>query len=257
MDLSKKGFLLCSNFFSKDEILKIEKLFIQLVACYVKNQSKDLFFKLSQILKLSGEVLRLEIIKFLENIENNDGKLFYEICYNFQSSYLFNSFIFNNKKLNKLLKQYFSIDYLNIKFKSPLMIFNKKNLKRLQYEWHQESQFYPQYKMGLHLWFPLFRHVNNLNDGGMQFALNSHYKNYPYIELKNKNGWTQRIPKINNIEKKFKILQVGARRGDAIIFVNGLLHKSDVQLNDIPRIAFVTRFLSAYKKQNLSSIRRK
>ena len=31
MDLSKKGFLLCSNFFSIDEILKMEKLFIQLV----------------------------------------------------------------------------------------------------------------------------------------------------------------------------------------------------------------------------------
>ena len=48
---------------------------------------------------------------------------------------------------------------------------------RLKYLWHQESQFYPNHRLGLHIWFPVFRNVKSNNDGGIIFALNGFKKN--------------------------------------------------------------------------------
>ena len=133
------------------------------------------------------------------------------------------------------------------------MLFNKKKLDRLKYEWHQESQFYPKHEMGLHLWFPLFRSIKNKNDGGMKFAFGSNRKDYPFVESIKKNGWRQRIPTIN-VEEKFKIVNIGLSRGDVVFFENKLLHKSDDQQNKIPRVAFVIRFISNGKKNRFNVI---
>ena len=77
----------------------------------------------------------------------------------------------------------------------------------------------------------------------MKFAKNSHQKNYKYKESFKKNGWRQRIPTFD-VDKKFRIINIGANRGDLILFENKLLHKSDVQNNELPRVAFVIRFIS-------------
>ena len=78
--------------------------------------------------------------------------------------------------MKSFLKNFFGKKYSLIHRTMPVMLFNKKNLSRLKYSWHQESQFYPQYNMGLHLWFPIFRNVDSNNDGGMIFALDGYKK---------------------------------------------------------------------------------
>ena len=51
------------------------------------------------------------------------------------------------------------------------------------------------------------------------------------------------MPKID-VEKTFKVVNIGLERGDVVFFENKLLHKSDDQQNDLPRVAFVIRFIS-------------
>ena len=114
---------------------------------------------------------------------------------------------------------------------------------RLKYLWHQESQFYPNHRLGLHIWFPVFRNVKSNNDGGIIFALNGFKKNYKFSETKLKNGWTQRVPKID-VEKEFQLFSPEINRGDVIFFIGPQLHRSDEQRNNIPRVSFVIRYLS-------------
>ena len=76
----------------------------------------------------------------------------------------------------------------------------------------------------------------------MLFALKSHRAVYDYKKIKKTGSWTQKIPNVN-VEKKFKIKSVGAKLGEAILFVDKLLHKSDIQKNMIPRTSIVIRYL--------------
>ena len=122
------------------------------------------------------------------------------------------------------------------------MVFNSISTKRLKFEWHQEQHFYSQ-KKGVHLWFPLFRDVQSNNDGSLKIALNSNKKLYGYIKKKNKNGYLQKIPKIN-VEKNFKIKSLKLNRGDAVAFEHNTFHKSDDQNNPKPRIGIVVKFLA-------------
>jgi len=54
-----------------------------------------------------------------------------------------------------------------------------------------------------------------------------------------------------NVKKKFKIINIGADRRDAILFEANLLHKSAKNFNDLPRIAIVVRYLGSKNKINL------
>ena len=71
-------------------------------------------------------------------------------------------------------------------------------------------------------------------------------KNYGFKELKNKNGWTQRVPNVD-VEKKFKLISPKVNRRDVIFFIGPQLHKSDDQKNLLPRVSFVIRYLSNSK----------
>ena len=47
-------------------------------------------------------------------------------------------------------------------------------------------------------------------------------------------------------EKKFKIFSVNANRQDVIFFEGKLIHKTDDQLNNIPRVAICIRYISNF-----------
>ena len=47
-------------------------------------------------------------------------------------------------------------------------------------------------------------------------------------------------------KKNFKVFSFDITRTDAIFFEGKLMHKTDTQLNDIPRIAIGIRYISAF-----------
>ena len=242
--LFKKGFLLIKSFFKTDDIKRIEYLFIKFISKYCKKKNKYIYNETLKVLKLykNSLVFRKKSLLLLEKIEKVDAKLFYEISKYFGYSEELN-FIINKKKLTKILRNYFGDDYSFIQRRNPILLFNKKKLDRLKYNWHQESQFYPNHDKNLHLWFPILRDIKSTHDGGLVFALGSNNKNYPYSTIKKKLSWMQKIPKIN-VEQKFKQYSPTISRGDVLLFVDKIMHKSDEQKNDLPRTSLVVRFIS-------------
>ena len=247
--IKKNGFEIKKKFFSEKEISMIERNIIFFIFKKIENKDYKITSKIKKILKLSKNKFRLESIKILEQIEKKNKKLFYELSSNFENIFTINNIDQKPKNIN-FLKNYFGSSFFMIQRRAPIMLFNKKNLNRLKYEWHQESQFYPSHDIGLHMWFPLFRDIKHKGDGGMCFAKEGNKKNYKYSEFKEKNSWTQRIPKID-VEKNFDILTPTVSRGDVIFFEGKQLHKSDNQTNKIPRVSIVIRYLANTKNNFL------
>mgnify|MGYP003954120473 CR=1 FL=1 len=237
-----KGFVIKRNIFKESELSKFERNLIKFIYKFTKKNHKNISTKAKSILNLKNNKFRLAAIRLLEDVEKKDKELFYQIskcCCEISSI----DQIDQNKKIQLILKNFFGKSFDFIQRRDPIMLFNKKNLNRLKYHWHQESQFYPDHEIALHMWFPIFRDVMKENDGGMVFAVNGHKKNFSYKQVNLKNSWTQKIPKIN-IEKKFQLESPKVKRGDVIFFIGKQLHKSDNQLNPIPRVSFVFRYLS-------------
>ena len=243
MNIKKNGFVVKKNFFTKKQIDKYERELIFFIYIYYKKYSYKISRKAKNILGLKSKKFRIKAIKLFEEMEKFDKKLFYEIS--ILSGRIFGLTILDILKKNILfLKSYFGKNILTMQRRNPVILFSKKNLSRLEYKWHQESQFYPNHKIGLHLWMPLFRNIKKDNDGNIKFAIGSHKKNYKYKSFKIKNGWRQKVPKIN-VEKNFKVFSTRLNRGDIVFFENKLMHKTDIQLNDLPRVAIVIRYLSS------------
>ncbi len=240
--LKIKSYCRVRSFFKKNHIKKLEKDFIFFSSKIIENYSSTLYKKGIAILKTKEKFFKNKSLLYLAELEKFDKEIFYNICKNFGNMHFLEN-IKNSKKIQESLKDYFKNSLTLLQTQKPIILFNKQNLKRLNYNWHQESQFYPNHSCGLHIWTPLFRDINDKNDGGLQFAITGNKTDFDYKEIKIKNSYTQRVP-IINIEKNFQTLSVGAKVGDAIIFENKSVHRSDINNSRIPRVATVFRYLA-------------
>ena len=243
LDINKSGICKKNKFFSNAALNKFERQLIFYIQNYTKKKFKKISLKAKNILNLKSKDFRIRSIKLLEEIEQKNQKLFYEISTTCGKTLGLNTFDMT-KQNNNFLKKYFKGQYLNIEKLNPQLLFSKKNNSRLSFKWHQDEPYYPGRKI-LTLWTPLFRDINKDNDGGLKFNLGSNKKIYKFKNFKTKVGYRQKIPVIN-LEKNFKVFSVNVKRTDAIFFEGKLMHKTDKQLNDIPRIAICIRYISAY-----------
>ena len=242
------GFVKIKNFFKKSDIDKLEKNFIFFSSKLMEKYSFNLYKKSQAILHLKKKSFKKKSLIYLSEIEKFDKNIFYNLCKNFGNMYFIEN-IKNSIKINKLLRNYFKGSVSLIQTRNPIILFNKKKLKRLNYQWHQESQFYPEHNAGLHIWTPLFRDLKDKNDGGLQFAATGNETNFKYKEIRKKDSYIQRVPTID-INKSFETISVGANIGDAIIFENKSVHRSDINNSKTPRVATVFRYLSNVGNQS-------
>ena len=91
--------------------------------------------------------------------------------------------------------------------------------------------------------------MKDKNDGGLQFAATGNETNFKYKEIRKKDSYIQRVPTID-INKSFETISVGANIGDAIIFENKSVHRSDINNSKTPRVATVFRYLSNVVNQS-------
>lgn len=241
----KKQFIKFKRFFSKSEINQIEENYLTNTLIILKQKKKKLYFKVLKKLNLKS-LNKNKLIKIFETIEQLDKKFFYELNLILSNNNYISQFLYKKKLISQFKKKFSKIFFYQQT--KPQIIFNKKDLNRLKYEWHQERTFYPN-NLSLHLWFPIGRNVKKKNDGGLIFADNKN-KILDYKKVLKKDDYEQRIPKIN-VEKKMKIIHEGADRCDAILFDANLLHKSANNNNCLPRIAIVVRYIGAKNKISL------
>tara|TARA_Y100001970_G_scaffold294280_1_gene449696 strand:+ start:1956 stop:2723 length:768 start_codon:yes stop_codon:yes gene_type:complete len=249
--INKDGYYISKNFFKLKDIEQLEKTLHLYATLYIKNYSNKLYTEGRKIIKKNNNNFRLSSLRFFDKIEKNNQKAFYEICKNISKIEVINTF-FRTPKVEKFLKNYFGKSYLIIQ-KKIFLLFNSKNTRRLILQWHQECHFYSQ-KKGFHLWFPVFRNVKAINDGALQIAEKSNKKVYGFKIEKTKNGYLQKIPNIN-VDHKFNTKGINLNRGDALIIHHNTFHKTDNQLNTLPRLAIVVKFLADGDKEKIKFVK--
>ncbi len=88
--------------------------------------------------------------------------------------------------------------------------------KRLVYDFHQESNYMPNFSDILNIHFPIF-HQSNIKNGTMNVLSESHkLTNLKYIKKRHSNNsYTNLIPNnIENIKKKFDEIHIELNLGD-------------------------------------------
>ena len=113
LDINKNGICKKSKFFSNNVIDKFERQLIFYIYNYTKKKSKKISLKAKKILNLKSKNFRIKSIKLLEEIEQKNKKLFYNISITCGKTFGLNTFDIT-KKNNNFLKRYFKEQFSNI-----------------------------------------------------------------------------------------------------------------------------------------------
>ena len=111
------------------------------------------------------------------------------------------------------------------------------------YNFHQESSYIKNIKDITNIHFPIFRKTN-VKNGTMSALDKSHsIKSLPYEKKIKKDSYTDLIPKkIDKIKKIFNEIYFRIDPGDILLFHKDLIHKSNYNFSNKPRVCFVGRF---------------
>jgi len=227
----------------------------------MKKQISNFYKKHGWVIVKNG--LDKKIISQIKQDLNYISNSLYGKSFEATISYLNNK---NKKKLyefHKLANKLVSTSFLNLKINGIFnkILNNKKpsfyigatfflNLikdKRLVYNYHQESPYMKGIKDVTSIHFPIFRKTNFKN-GTMSVLDKSHkISHVPYKKIIKKNSYTDLIPKnIKTIIKKYDEVFINLNVGDIILFHKDLIHKSNFNKSNKPRVCFVGRFTQDY-----------
>ena len=178
-----------------------------------------------------------QIIIGMEEMERNDKNLFYKFC----------------TKLGltipalKIAMDQNILDIVQTEFKNETIyitdvatFYNKRDVTRLQYDWHRERSYYPNADEVLTLWYPWLHPVNQDN-GTMVFAKKSNKGSFQAIKEKKEMGLTQMKIEDKLIECYEKI-NCNLGLGDAVIFGLDLVHKTGLNVSNNARTTQIARY---------------
>lgn len=187
----------------------------------------------------------LDTVTLLQEIERKYPWMFYEICSQVGGT-LAGLRLLAGDNIRGTLGNAFA-DPESLLPAHPVLFWNDRKVKRLQYDWHQECSYFNGQPRGAHLWFPLFEDTTHDN-GPMLAALGSHKARYPYRYSKDENALTQLVPEID-VMGTFDIAECVLSRGDAILFHHNLIHCTGENLTDRPRVSGIIRFVDGMASQ--------
>lgn len=122
LDINKNGICKKSKFFSNNVIDKFERQLIFYIYSYTKKKSKKISLKAKKILNLKSKSFREKSIKLLEEIEQKNKKLFYNISVTCGKTFGLNTFDIT-KKNNKFLNLYIFLLLPKLNFNPPSLSF--------------------------------------------------------------------------------------------------------------------------------------
>lgn len=199
------------------------------------------FPKFSKLFK--DQKINIRVPKLLSLAESDNPDKFYQVCIDCKKLASF-SMIDISDEFKEFLLFLLENDPNKVFTIGTNGIFiNKKNVKRLKYEWHQEKSYYPFHKHGIHLWFPLFNDIE-LTGGPMLLKKNTHTRDFKYEKIEQEKALLQK--KISEEDlRKYEIFECNLELGDVIIFDHGLVHcTKEVFTQEIPRISGIKRYIA-------------
>jgi ectoine hydroxylase-related dioxygenase (phytanoyl-CoA dioxygenase family) len=110
------------------------------------------------------------------------------------------------------------------------------------YEWHQESAFYPWVPDILNVWFPL-THPSRVESGTMAVIPGSHGAGKRQAHTRDAQSFIQIIPEMEAGEEE-RAIPMLTEPGNAVLFHADMLHKSLPNMGMVPRLTGVLRIVN-------------
>lgn len=220
--LNSSGYLLLENAFSdyemhmlRDEIEKIFK---------IARPGKESIHELAQSLDQLDKTTLHQIYSAIEH----SSKLI-----NFQ------------KKLSEIVSDLIN-DANPIIYVGGVVLFGLPQDKRLTYDWHQETGYYPGVSDRIfNFWFPIFESAT-ADNGAMSVLEGSHtLDKLNYKKVSRDTGYTNLIPaEIQKITAKYNEHWCLCDPGTLVMFDGNLIHRSNWNHTSRTRFSGVMRFIS-------------
>ena len=223
------GFAIIENAISQQSLMRIEKDIETIFNTYCVSNSIPEFVEYG-----------IPLPKKFAMLEKHSQDLFYKF-----SLLIGDLQSLNNPILSEEFEEFtFKVfDSYNVPFASThaYLFFNIKNVKRLQYNWHQERSYFKHHELGVHFWGPLFNDISTTG-GPMLIKTKSHLKHIEYIE-KSGAGMLKQLETNADSIKNMNTFECNIRRGDIVVFDHKCVHcTKEVDSEELPRIAFIRRF---------------
>jgi ectoine hydroxylase-related dioxygenase (phytanoyl-CoA dioxygenase family) len=243
-----EGFVVKKKFFSKSEILTIQKKISEIIInvseeINIKSKKKDFYFLINNT---------------LPKIYKKNKKMGSYIFDTLSRLNIFRDLTNNKKTINKICEilKINKKDLLSAKF--SLFLFTKLH-KNHAIGWHQESAYYsdPNFKEfqfikktnSLFTWIPLTKtYPGNgaliLKPGSHNITSLKHIKNN--FNNRYKGSWNKRgeiyIKNFEKISMKYKSKTISSNPGDIIFVDFNTLHKSGINKSNKTRVGVIMRF---------------
>ena len=221
----KNGFIILKNFITKKEIDTFEK---------------KLFLIYSNNLK---EIINKKNVHKIINAREKNGD--YDLLYKCYMHYIKSSPFKSIQKKFSLFSK--SIYKKNFKYLNSGMAIGIRNSKRTSYDWHQEKSYY-NVKNTIHFQFPIISPARKIN-GTMSVLKSSHelgeIKKVKNIKLTKKSINTLKPSNIEKIKNKYVEKHIAMNLGDACMFNENIVHRSNKSYTKMIRFVPIIRLKSA------------
>ena len=123
----------------------------------------------------------------------------------------------------------------------PSLFFNSPAARQLQYEWHQELNYYPNEPDGvITVWTPLFNDVG-AEQGPMLICRGSHKTLLPY-SIEFRDAGLMQLAVSEEEADNYEHIACTTSLGDVVIFHAGALHRTSPNCSRLPRISLICRY---------------
>lgn len=212
----RDGFVILRNFIKPTLIKKIQGFASDFLGCQNLAQS---------------------IIEAMEKLEASDKSAFFDFCMRMGTISPVTLIALNDHCLSFAENV---LETKNVHLVDSAVFYNKLDVKRLQYDWHQENSYYPNAKEVITLWYPWLHKVNAEN-GTMVMAKGAHRQRYHAQREEVDKGLTQM--KISNESlSEFEKVTCDLELGDAVLFSFNSPHKTGVNSTQVPRSTIISRY---------------
>jgi len=187
-----------------------------------------------------------EIVVAMNKLEKESDKAFYEFCTKLGSSCASQRIAFI-PAIYDICTAVFGAS--GCWLVDMAVFYNKREVKRLQYDWHIEKSYFPNAVDAVTLWTPFLEDVCSEN-GPMLIADCPSKKTFRIEPGRRKEGHLTQMHISKDQLADCSIIPCVVSIGDAIVFDYNIPHRTSPNKTDRPRVALVTRFSCVDGKYN-------
>jgi ectoine hydroxylase-related dioxygenase (phytanoyl-CoA dioxygenase family) len=179
-----------------------------------------------------------EIVFAMDRLEKQSSEAFYEFCLRLGNCCASQRIAFIPEVYNLCTAVFGASGCWLV---DSAVFYNKRDVERLQYDWHIEKSYFPNAVDAITLWTPFLEDVSTEN-GPMLIADCPSEKDFNIQPGRRKEGHLTQMRISEDQLADCTIIPCVLSIGDAIAFDYNVAHRTSANKTDRPRVALVARF---------------